>query len=170
MKIIVVSDIHGRGYYLDTVMDRNPGFDGVFFLGDGAIGVDVDSVRSRGMFFCGVLGNCDSGYTPFGYPYSKELLTPLDEYHVMLTHGDRYSVKSGYERAAAYAYARGADILLFGHTHIPMEKYYPAGSRLLDTVTERPLRLMNPGSLREGSYGLLQIKNREILLSHGNLF
>ena len=169
MKIIVVSDIHGRGEYLDRVMSLNPDFDGVFFLGDGARDIDAEKITGSGRLFCGVLGNCDPLYTPLGYPFSEELLISPCEYTVMLTHGHAYSVKSGYERAAAYAYKRGADILLFGHTHIPMEKYYPAGSELGDIVTERPLWIMNPGSLREGSYGLLQTKKREILFSHGIL-
>ena len=170
MKIIVVSDIHGRGEYLDGVLSRHCDCDGVFFLGDGARDIDTDGIMSRGRMFGGVLGNCDPVYTPLGYPFSKELLLCASEYTVMLTHGDLYSVKSGYERAAAQAYKRGADILLFGHTHVPMEKYIPSGTRLLDTVTERSLRIMNPGSLKEGSYGILQIKNREILFSHGRVF
>ena len=170
MKLLVVSDIHGRGEYLDRAMMLNSDLDGVFFLGDGARDIDVQAIIGRGKLFSGVLGNCDPIYTPLGYPFSEELLLSPCEYTVMLTHGHSYSVKSGYERAAAYAYKRGADILLFGHTHIPMEKYIPVGSTLGDVVTERPFRIMNPGSLREGSYGLLQIKKREILFSHGNLF
>jgi predicted phosphodiesterase len=170
MKIIVVSDIHGRGAYLDGVLSRHPDCEGVFFLGDGARDIDTDSITGRGLMFGGVLGNCDPLYVPLGYPFSKELLLSASEYTVMLTHGDIYSVKSGYERAALQAYKRGADILLFGHTHIPVEKYIPSGTLLLDTVTERPLRIMNPGSLREGSYGILQIKNRQILFSHGTVY
>ena len=170
MKLLVVSDIHGRGEYLDRAMMLNSDLDGVFFLGDGARDIDTEKIIGMGRSFSGVPGNCDPIYTPLGYPFSEELLLRPCEYTVMLTHGHSYSVKSGYERAAAYAYKRGADILLFGHTHIPMEKYIPAGSELGGIITERPLRVMNPGSLREGSYGLLQIKNGDILFSHGNLF
>ena len=169
MKVIVVSDIHGRGEYLDRVLAKHSDCDGVFFLGDGIRDVEPERITGRGRMFCGVTGNCDPLYIPLGYPFSKELLLCLEEYNIMLTHGDLHSVKWGYERAAAYAYKRGADILLFGHTHIPMEKYIPEGSELGDVVTERPLRIMNPGSLRERSYGILQIKNREILFSHGTV-
>ena len=36
MKLLVVSDIHGRGEYLDRVMMLNSDLDGVFFLGENA--------------------------------------------------------------------------------------------------------------------------------------
>ena len=169
MKIVVVSDIHGRGYYLDRVLALHHDAEGVFFLGDGARDIDAEGIISTGKMFCGVLGNCDPIYVPVGYPFSEELLVSPTEYTVMLTHGHSYSVKAGYERAAAHAYMRGADILLFGHTHVPMEKYIPAGSDLSGTRTERPLWIMNPGSLRDGNYALLQIKNGQVLISHGTI-
>ncbi len=91
-----------------------------------------------------------------------------------MMHGHEHGVKSGIERAAAYAAQRGADVLLFGHTHEPMEKYFPVGTRLGEVTLEKPLYVFNPGSLglpREGcaTFGVIEIRRGQLLLSHGRV-
>ena len=67
---------------------------------------------------------------------------------VPMTHGHLFGVKSGYERIAEYAADRGADVVLFGHTHY----------KTLRHGTPFSPALFNPGSLRDAhSYGVITI-------------
>jgi putative phosphoesterase len=175
MKFLVISDVHGRSDLVDRVARIHSDRDGILFLGDGVRDIDVDRLRSGGRLFAGVRGNCDSLLVRTqSYDFPEELLLRLGEYNVLMLHGHTHGVKSDLGRAAAYASSRGADILLYGHTHIPVERYYPEGAELCGKILEKPLRVMNPGSLGEPrgnahSYGLLQIKNGQILISHGTV-
>ena len=44
-------------------------------------------------------------------------------YRVFMTHGHYYYVGSGIEGLKREALARGADVAMFGHTHIPLIEY-----------------------------------------------
>ena len=172
IKIVVLSDLHRRGDRAEQVLALHPNADGVFFLGDGLRLLPEETCREGGRLFAAVRGNCD-GFL-FGSDCPEERLVRLEEYTVMLMHGHTRSVKSGLDRAVRYAAERGADILLSGHTHVAAEGYLPAGSEWDGYVLRKPMWFMNPGSLgepREGkpSYGLLQIRQGQILLSHGTV-
>lgn len=52
---------------------------------------------------------------------------------IFVTHGHLYDAKSGLYRITSAAREAGADILLFGHTHMPL------------TLYEDGLYIMNPG-------------------------
>ena len=175
MKLLVVSDIHGRDDLLSRVISLHRSADGILFLGDGIRDVSYAECCEGGRFFAGVRGNCDAFFAHGAeYDYSDELLLRFGEYTVIMMHGHTHSVKSGIESAAVYASRKGADVLLFGHTHVPMEKYYPEGTDIGGYILPRALWVMNPGSLgmsRDGqhSYALMQIKNGQLLLSHGEI-
>lgn len=94
---------------------------------------------------CRVPGNCDGwGYTPL-----KKRITLAGKVF-LLAHGHNWNVKSGYGMAIADAAVAGADVLLFGHTHIPY-----------CTRTDSGLWVMNPGTSRT-SYGLITIERGTI--------
>ena len=85
-------------------------------------------------------------------------------HRLLLTHGHRFGAKGGTGGLIAAARAEGCDIVLFGHTHLPLESYVP----------EYGMYLFNPGSLghpREGvpSFGLLMLDGKNVLFSHGRL-
>ena len=68
------------------------------------------------------------------------------------------------EALLAAARRAGADIALFGHTHLVHEEYDP----------ESGIYLFNPGSIgepREGkpSYGILSLAGENVLFSTGNV-
>ena len=69
-----------------------------------------------------------------------------------MTHGHLFGVKSGKTKIIQTAIKQSADILLFGHTHVP---FY--------SVTEK-LIILNPGSIGVGGkyYAVLEIKNGEV--------
>ncbi len=170
MKYLITSDVHGRTDLLYKAASTHRDREGLIFLGDGIRDIDEQRLTERGKAFLGVRGNCDLfGISSNSYPYSEELLIRISEYTVIMMHGHTVGVKSGIERALRYADERGANVLLFGHTHCRFEKYYPEGSDIGGYTLRRSIWAFNPGSIGAGSYGLMQIKNGQILFSHGEL-
>lgn len=164
MKIIVISDTHGRRDRVAEVLSRHARYDALLFLGDGLR--DLDTSELCGL--AAVRGNCDL----FSADALTERVLTLDGVKILMTHGHTYSVKSGTERLAAHAASLGADVALFGHTHIATEKYISDGTELCGTRLEKPLYLFNPGSLGEPrgalpSFGVIEIRRGKVLLSHG---
>ncbi len=170
-KFVIFSDVHGRADRVRELVSRHRDASAFLFLGDGLRDLDETLFASVGSALVCVRGNCDA----FSSSVLEETVLDLGGARILLMHGHRYSVKSGLDRALAYASARGVDALLFGHTHLPEERYFPEGSELSDgTRLAHPTWAFNPGSLGEPrggkpSYGLLQIKNGQMLLSHGTL-
>ena len=163
MEILIFSDSHGRSDKLRAAIEKCGNFDEILFLGDGLR--DIEALPEGNMSIC-VRGNCDM----FGADdYPTERILRFGEYTVMMTHGHTYSVKSALERAAQAASARGADMLIFGHTHIRTDIYLPEGSDVGGVILPRPLRLFNPGSIKEGSFGRLTLKNNAPLTSFGEV-
>ena len=171
MNILVFSDSHGRGSRMLEVLSRQikkP--DAVIFLGDGL----------RDLYYCdlgeiplfAVSGNCDV-YSFYGAGNAEEeIVMTLGGKRIMMVHGDRSGVKSGLARLISAACARGADIVLFGHTHTPFERYLPAGESEYGISFEKPLYVFNPGSIGDygKSFGCIEIKrDGGVVLSHGEL-
>lgn len=145
LRVVVVSDTHGRIARLETAMRQQPRAALYIHLGDG----EWDLAEIRGMYpgrrFLAVAGNCDFGS---GLPDRGE--TELGGKRIFFTHGHAFYVKSGLSRVVDEAVTRGADILLFGHTHVPLTEYRDG------------LYILNPGSLgspRDGvpTYGVVDI-------------
>ncbi len=171
MKLIVISDTHGRRSRIDDVLALHARYDWLLFLGDGLR--DLGEGAYGGL--AAVRGNCDV-FSLFGgiSTVPTERVIDADGIKILMMHGHEKGVKSGTERAAAYAAERGADVLLYGHTHVSDERYFPTGTELCGMAIKKPLYVFNPGSLgepRDGkpSFGVIEIKNRQILLSHGFL-
>ena len=143
--------------------------DAIFFLGDGMR--DVQYLREEGIPLFPVVGNCD--FYTFNAPH-EEILT-FEGVRIFFAHGDRFSVKSGVGRIVAYAAEKDADVVLYGHTHLPDEKYLQAGTEIGGTVLKKPMYVMNPGSIgesRDGNgcgYGVLTLKDGAILWSRVTL-
>lgn len=174
MKIIVISDTHGRADNVDTVINMHKNADVLLFLGDGLRDMFGREHLHRGGVFAAVKGNCDEVSLFNTSDIPDEHLINLGEYTVLMMHGHKYGVKYGTEAAVERAAMLGADLLLYGHTHVPEERYIPDGARVGGVVLEKPLRVFNPGSLgaprdRYPSYGLIDTKGKNILLSHGKI-
>ncbi len=168
MEFLVFSDSHGRTKNILEALARQirrP--DGIIFLGDGLRDMMYCDIGDIPVF--SVCGNCDtSGF--FGNLSSDDTRV-IEAYgkRIMLTHGHLYGVKGGLSRLVYAASEKGADVVLFGHTHTPFEMR-------LDTedsdILTKPLYIMNPGSIGgyDGDFGVLTVTNKgEILLSHGKL-
>ena len=162
MICLIFSDSHGSPYYIAKVLKKHPDAEVVFFLGDGL--ADVDSIAScdSSRMWIAVRGNCDFRSIFCGREAIKTEEIVLLGKRIIATHGDLYQVKWGLEDIKSLARSRKADIVLFGHTHIPYEKYVSEGDGFY---------LFNPGSISAPgySYGLLTLTEKGILLSHGSI-
>ena len=146
MKILVVSDSHGDVSALRSVLRRQPGAALVIHLGDGAR--DLEQLRPEfpEKAYLQLRGNNDIGSSA---PDTAEI--QREGVRIFCTHGHLHRVK--YETDTLLSAGRGADVILYGHTHRPENGY------------QRGCHLINPGSLRGygGSYALLELTDRGIL-------
>ncbi len=145
MKLLVFSDTHGYPRPMLEVVQATPDVDIVFHLGDGVR--DAERLREA---FPGVglyvsQGNCDGAGTG---DYPVEGLVDICGLPVYYTHGHMLGVKNDLSRLWIAAKQRGAQVALYGHTHLPHYEFR-AG-----------IHLFNPGSIslpRSSSYTYGQI-------------
>jgi putative phosphoesterase len=128
MKILVTGDTHGREMNLLRIIEKVSPIDMLVHLGDFEGGGEI----IRKVAPCRL--ELVSGNNDFGTGIPKERLVSIGSYNVMLTHGHRYGVYSGTGLLLEAAKRNYADIIMFGHTHIPMIK------------KEEGIWLINPGS------------------------
>lgn len=166
MKYLIASDAHGRSDLLYSAAKLHRDREGLIYLGDGIKDIDEQQLTDGNKAFLCVKGNCDLCVSAV-YPYPEELLICISEYTVIMVHGHLHGVKSGIEKMLVYADKRGANVVLFGHTHVPFEAYFPSGTRIDGHTLSRDIWMFNPGSISSRSYGLMQIKDGQILFSHG---
>lgn len=130
MKALVFSDSHGKLDNLIQVLKQHSDYEAIFHLGD----VESDESRLRNMTpypIYMVRGNCDY------YSKCQERLT-VDWHgkHIVMCHGHRYLGYGGDLTSLRYlGEQEKADVVMFGHTHVP----------LLEKVGERIY--LNPGSI-----------------------
>ncbi len=146
MKILVISDSHGQHDNVDLAIEREMP-DRIFHLGDGD-GCEeyIEAVGECPLEI--VRGNCD-----FYSDLPAEVVMRVGEHVVMLTHGHYYNVNYGPDMLIDAAREKGADMVFYGHTHVP-EIFY-----------EEDLMVMNPGSIsyprqenRRPSYGVIEME------------
>ena len=128
-KYLVVSDTHGRDPNFYDVLDIEEPLNGIIHCGD--------FEGSEGKF--ALAANCPvyfvAGNNDFFSDLNRELEFELDGHTFFVTHGHHYYVSMDYESIRSEGIARGADIIIFGHSHKPVAKE-------IDGVY-----LFNPGSL-----------------------
>ena len=145
---------------MERALSMHRDAEAVFFLGDGLLDIEPLFSKYKGVAWLSVCGNCEGGVIRPGI--SDFGSVTLFERKIIYTHGHRLGVKYGYETALEYARQNSADILLFGHTHRPLEKY------------SEGVYLFNPGSISGGygeraSFGVMNISHRGVLFSHGEI-
>lgn len=155
MKLVVFSDSHGRYRKMQSAAALHPDAEAFIFLGDGERDVRIAFEGCRTPVVS-VVGNCD-GIFSLGEKSPAECVLELGEKRIMCMHGHLHGVKYGLSAAAAYAAKKDIDLLLYGHTHCPLE------------TRENGVILFNPGSIGEGSYGVVHIEGGQILCSHGSV-
>lgn len=143
MRVLVLSDSHGDVYKLRRAIDSQPTAKLIVFLGDGEY--DIDSVECR-VPVIKVRGNCD-----FGSSLPLNFTDEVCGKKIYCTHGFRENVKYTTENLISAAKSHGAHIALYGHTHVPVTSY------------DGGLYLVNPGSVREGSFAVIDINDSGIM-------
>lgn len=155
MRIVVLSDSHMvKSRLLEAVERHIDNADLFIFLGDGEEDFDAVIDEHPNIKYERVCGNCD---LDSDYPDKMEI--EFAGKRIFFSHGHPYNVKYGYYKIIDEAKRRGADILLFGHTH---EQY---------TNYDDGLYIMNPGSVGIGSdYGVIDITpNGDIMMIEEHL-
>ena len=167
MEFLIFSDSHGSASNMSRALDqqiKTP--DAILFLGDGTR--DIDNLFVVDTPIWAVRGNCDGASSD--YADKTERLLYFEGHTILLCHGHEWGVQGGLGALIAHAAEVGADIVLFGHTHVPTITTIAAGETVGKTVLSRPTYLFNPGSIGyEGSFGVLTLKGESVLLSHGSL-
>lgn len=129
MKILIVSDTHGRVDRLRKLVELTKPFDCLIHLGD----VEGTEKEIRRMVDCPV--RMVSGNNDFFSELPRELEFELGKYRVLATHGHYYYVSLNKDEIRRQARTRDKDIVMFGHTHKPY----------LDS--REGITVLNPGSL-----------------------
>jgi putative phosphoesterase len=152
MKILVISDTHGDTNKAEEAIRLNKEVSLIIHLGD----YFRDAQKLSGLFpdipMEYIYGNSD--FMIDDVPAEKML--DVCGKRIFITHGHRYSVKWDYDKLFKKAEDLHADMLLFGHTHVPeiinKDKYY----------------VLNPGSTSDPrdesdeSYAIIEIANGRV--------
>ncbi len=113
MKVLIVSDTHRKNDNYFIALEREKP-DMVVHCGD-AEGSEYVLTEAAGCPVYIVPGNND-----FFSTLPRELDLEIGPYKVWVTHGHNYYVSMGNEHIRQEALVRGADIVLYGHTHRPV--------------------------------------------------
>ena len=152
MKILIMSDSHGRRDLVEKCIKQHQDAEAVCFLGDVLADIrGMEQIFPEKQFYS-VRGNCD-----FGSDVPLQQLVILQGTGILLTHGHAHWVNYGFDNLVECSRKLGAKIALYGHTHVPYNQYHDG------------VYVLNPGSIafpRDGSrpsYGLIEITSKGIL-------
>lgn len=150
MKVLIVSDTHGRDSKLEEAVMRETPFDMLIHCGD---------VEGR-EFYIEALAECPcciiAGNNDFFSDLEREEEIELAGKKTLVTHGHYYGVSMDITGVLDEAKARDCQIVLFGHTHKPV-------------IAEKDgILAVNPGSLsyprqegRKPSYAVMEVSHGE---------
>ncbi len=128
MKVLIVSDTHKQNENYFRVLEKQKP-DMVIHCGD-AEGSEYALTQAADCPVQIVLGNND-----FFSDLPRELTLDIEGFKVWVVHGHNYYVSMGNEILKREAAARGADIVMYGHTHRPV------------VDRDKNVIAVNPGSL-----------------------
>ena len=117
-KLLILSDSHNSRLAIENILAAEAdSIDALIFLGDGLRDLEQALTFYPSLRAYAVAGNCD-----FGALEPLDGLAAFDGVVVFYTHGHMYGVKYDLDTLADAAAARGANVALFGHTHIRWQK------------------------------------------------
>lgn len=129
-KYLVFSDSHGRNDRMLRVIERyKKEIEGLFFLGDIESGEDQLRASIQGPTYI-VRGNCDYFCQAPDFQVVK-----LHGHRIAMAHGHKQHVNMGIDTLKYWAMSKEADVVMFGHTHVPFREQ-------ASTLT-----VVNPGSI-----------------------
>ncbi len=149
MKIAILSDTHGYKKYMDEIKDMVKECDLIIHAGDNFADSKYLYKISK-VEVMAVKGNCDY------INVEEDLIFDIEDKTIFLTHGHKYMVNAGIEEIKNKAKEIGADIVIFGHTHVPLH------------IKDEEITFINPGSLslprvvKDRSFMIMDINKDEI--------
>ncbi len=145
MRIAILSDTHGSYAHAVRILDLLGGFDHIIHLGDTTDDAELIGLALERDIVI-VSGNCDRSGN-----YQRLMTLEIAGKRFFISHGDQFRVKGGLAGLYQKALLVGADIVLYGHTHIPF----------IEEING--IMFMNPGTLKMSSenptIGILQIED-----------
>ena len=129
IRLLLVSDTHGYLGYLEKILQKVGPVDQILHMGD-VCGQQEDIRRMVSCPVTFVRGNCDGRESQD--PVDRVL--DLEGHRILMTHGHTHGVNWDHSGLSMDAKACGADLAIYGHTHVPCVKY------------EEGLMIINPGS------------------------
>lgn len=152
MRILVVSDTHGRHTNLDRILLEAGKIDLFIHLGD----VEDGDIYINAVVECEkhIVGGNNDYFSDL--PREEEFF--IGTHKVFITHGHQYGVSYETESIKKAGREKGADIVMFGHTHRPFLE-------IGEDIT-----LLNPGSVsyprqkgRKASYMILETDKQGVI-------
>ena len=151
MKILVISDTHNFiSDVVSLIETLNPDY--VIHLGDMCDDCERLEETFPHKLIISVRGNND--YYDQKYPYER--FFELGGKKIFMCHGHKYNVKATLSRLMYKGEELGADIILYGHTHIAY----------LEQADDKIV--MNPGSMH--TYGIIEIEDGKAEARIENVF
>lgn len=152
MKVAIVADTHRHKRAIDKVVRvlQAEAPDRILHLGDNV----EDAVTLSALLGQEVL--TVAGNTDYSFSDPDERVLKLGGHTLYMVHGHFHQVKGSLAPLARAARGKGADIALYGHTHVALE------------TEQGGVRIFNPGSAalpREGqkpSLGMLELQEAEV--------
>lgn len=149
MKVLIVSDTHKSHANLEQILEKYKGIDMLIHLGDAEGREDyIEAIAGCPLHLI-------SGNNDFFSDLPREEEFFIGGHHIFITHGHYYYVGMGEARIKEEARGRGADIVMYGHTHKPC------------LSVEKDLITLNPGSIafprqegRRPSYIIMELDNQ----------
>ena len=153
MRILVISDSHGRNDDIEGVLKQVGDIDMMIHCGD----VERGDSYIREIAGCPVVMVAGNNDYYLDLPNEEEIR--LGDYKVLVTHGHNYYVNSGVDYLREHALEMGYDVVMYGHTHVP------------EIIQGDDITVINPGSIsrprqmnHKPSYILME------LLDNGEVF
>lgn len=146
MRILVLSDSHCDACAVLKALSEQRLAGVVIHLGDGEDDLHYAKKQLENKRVIAVKGNCD-----FGSSLSVYQTEIIEGKRFYITHGHLENVKSSLSALEAQAEKFCSDIVLYGHTHQSVTDY------------KNNVHYFNPGSLRNGEYGVVDITKSGIV-------
>lgn len=164
MKILVFSDTHESVDFMREGVEAhlaNGGIDLLVHLGDGSRDFAIIKREHPGIPTISVAGNGEEFYASYLGRASLVLEQTFQAggLRFLAVHGHRLHVKNGMQFAADYAISKGADVLLYGHTHVRADE-------VIKGTGGGTVRTINPGTAGRwynASYALLHVVNGQLV-------
>ncbi len=150
MKILVISDSHGKNGRMELAIEQESPLDLIIHLGDLEGGEDLLEAIAP----CPVEMVC--GNNDFFSPYPREKIIEAGGVRIFMCHGHNYGVSMGTERLVQIALQNQCSVAMYGHTHCPMIE------------EDQGVTVVNPGSIsyprqtnRKPSYMIMEVTEGE---------